>query len=320
MRIHPDLFYAKILLFGEYSVLLNSMGLSIPYTHFSGELSFIGDDKYTDRNFAKRSNLELIKYLQYLKNNESQFEILLDLNAFEKDIQNGLYFESSIPESYGLGSSGALCAAVYKKYGNRLIGNSKKLKNGEIIRLKTILSQLEAGFHGKSSGLDPLNSYLKVPLLIHNQNEIEQVSLPGKKFGEDSAIFLINTQKSGNTEPLVRSFLKNCENKEFSILMERELIPMNNKCIRELVNGNADSFFHELSQLSEFQRTNFKSMIPGNFLDLWTEGLNTQKFWLKLCGSGGGGYLLGFTRNYSTTKGYLMGKGYDIVTVYENEK
>ncbi|MBL4559701.1 MAG: mevalonate kinase [Labilibaculum sp.] len=320
MRIHPDLFYAKILLFGEYSVLLNSMGLSIPYTHFNGELSFIGDDKYTDRKFAKRSNLELLKFLKYLKDNVSQYDTLIDLLAFEKDIQNGLYFESSIPESYGLGSSGALCASVYKKYGIKPIGNSKKLKNGEIIRLKTVLAQLEAGFHGKSSGLDPLNSYLKVPLLIHSQDEIEQVSLPGRKFGEDSAIFLINSHKSGNTEPLVRSFLKNCENKEFANLMEQELIPMNDKCIQELVNGNADSFFSELSQLSEFQLTNFKSMIPENFLDLWEEGVSSQKFWLKLCGSGGGGYLLGFTRNYSTTKDFLKEKGYDIVTVYENEK
>lgn len=320
MRIHPDLFYAKILLFGEYSVLLNSMGLSIPYTHFNGELSFIGDDKYTDRNFAKRSNLELLKFLKYLKGNMCQYDALIDLLAFEKDIQKGLYFESSIPESYGLGSSGALCASVYKKYGIKPIGNSKKLKNGEIIRLKTVLAQLEAGFHGKSSGLDPLNSYLKVPLLIHNQNEIEQVSLPGKKFGEDSAIFLINTQKSGNTEPLVRSFLKNCENEEFSNLMERELIPMNDKCIQELVNGNADSFFSDLSKLSKFQLNNFKSMIPDNFVDLWEEGLLLKRFWLKLCGSGGGGYLLGFTRNYSTTKDFLMEKGYDIVTVYENEK
>jgi mevalonate kinase len=296
------------------------MGLSIPYTHFNGVLSFIGDDKYTDRNFAKRSNLELRKFLKYLKKNACQYDALIDLFAFEKDIQNGLYFESSIPESYGLGSSGALCASVYKKYGIKPIGNSKKLKNGEIIRLKTVLAQLEAGFHGKSSGLDPLNSYLKVPLLIHNQNEIEQVSLPGKKFGEDSAIFLINTQKSGNTEPLVRSFLKNCENKEFSNLMEQELIPMNDKCIQELVNGNADSFFSDLSKLSKFQLTNFKSMIPDNFIDLWAEGLSSQQFWLKLCGSGGGGYLLGFTRNYSITKDLLLEKGYDIVTVYENEK
>jgi mevalonate kinase len=296
------------------------MGLSIPYTHFKGELSFIGEDKYTDRNFAKRSNGELLKFLNYLKRNSNLYQKLIDLQTFEKNIKNGLYFESSIPESYGLGSSGALCAAVYKKYGIKAIGNSRKLKNGEIIQLKSALAQLESGFHGKSSGLDPLNSYLKVPLLIHHQNEIEQVSLPGKKFGEDSAIFLINSKKSGNTEPLVRSFLKNCENKVFSNLMEEELIPLNNQCIQELVNGNADSFFNKLAQLSKFQWVNFKSMIPDNFFDLWEEGLSSQKFWLKLCGSGGGGYLLGFTRNYSTTKDFLREKAYDIVTVYENEK
>ncbi|WP_372751623.1 mevalonate kinase [Labilibaculum sp.] len=320
MRVHPNLFYAKILLFGEYGVLLNSMGLSIPYTHFIGELSFIGEDKYTDRNFAKRSNSELLKFLNYLKDRSSSYEDFIDLVAFEKDLKNGLYFESSIPESYGLGSSGALCAAVYKKYGIKAIGNSRKLNNGEIIQLKKLLAQLESGFHGKSSGLDPLNSYLKVPLLIHNQNQIEQVSLPGRKFGEDSAIFLINSQKSGNTEPLVRSFLKNCERKEFADLMEQEFIPMNNECIHELVNGNADSFFSKLARLSKFQWTHFKSMIPDSFLDLWVEGLTSQKFWLKLCGSGGGGYLLGFTRNYSATKNLLLSKGYDIVTVYENER
>jgi len=320
VRIHPDLFYAKILLFGEYSVLLNSMGLSIPYTHFNGELSFIGDDKYTDRNFAKRSNGELLKFLNYLKDNFDLYDTLLDLLVFESDIQKGLYFESSIPESYGLGSSGALCASIYKKYGINPIGNSKKLKNGEIILLKSVLAQMESGFHGKSSGLDPLNSYLKVPLLIHNQNKIEQVSLPGKKFGEDSAIFLINSQKSGNTEPLVRSFLRNCENNEFSDLMEKELIPMNDKCIQELVDGNAGSFFDQLSRLSQFQFANFTSMIPENFLSLWKEGLDSHKFWLKLCGSGGGGYLLGFTRNYSAIKDLLKEKGFEIVTVYENEK
>ena len=320
MRNHPDLFYAKILLFGEYSVLLNSMGLSIPYTHFRGEFSFIGEDKYTDRNFAKRSNQELLKYFSYLKDNAKVFESLLDLSSFSKDIHSGLYFESTIPESYGLGSSGALCAAIYKKYGYSPITNIKKLGNGEIIKLKAVLSQLESGFHGKSSGLDPLNSYLKVPLLIHNQEKIEQVNLPGKKFGEDSAIFLIDTGKKGNTEPLVRSFLRKCESTEFASLIESEFIPLNNSCISELVNGKVDSFFTDLENLSQFQLNHFTEMIPESFEDIWMEGLKNQKYWLKLCGSGGGGYLLGFTRNFSETKQFLEKSGYDIVTVYQNEK
>jgi mevalonate kinase len=115
VKNHPDLFYAKILLFGEYSVLLNSMGLSIPYAHFKGELTFIDEDKYTDRNFARRSNEELKKYFEFLDSN-SEFGSIINLRQFNQDIQNGLYFESSIPESYGLGSSGALCAAIYKRY------------------------------------------------------------------------------------------------------------------------------------------------------------------------------------------------------------
>ena len=33
-----------------------------------------------------------------------------------ESIKSGLYFESSIPIGYGIGSSGALVAALYEKY------------------------------------------------------------------------------------------------------------------------------------------------------------------------------------------------------------
>ena len=48
MKLSKDVFYAKVMLFGEYSVICDSMGLTMPYTHFTGELSFISDEKYTD--------------------------------------------------------------------------------------------------------------------------------------------------------------------------------------------------------------------------------------------------------------------------------
>ncbi|RUT78002.1 GHMP family kinase ATP-binding protein [Ancylomarina longa] len=320
MRNQSDLFYAKILLFGEYSVLLNSMGLSIPYTHFHGELSFISEDKYTDRDFARRSNLELTKFLKFLNSTAENFDSQLNMSSLKQDIQNGLYFESSIPESYGLGSSGALCAAIYNKYGRQSIQNNSQLENGEIIRLKTILSKLESGFHGRSSGLDPLNSFLKVPLLIYNQNKIEQVTLPGKKFGENSAIFLIDSEKTSNTAPLVQSFLDKCKTPQFSTLIKEELIPRNNNCIINLIAGKKRKFFENLADLSQFQLRYFTQMIPESFKDLWLEGLQTSKFWFKLCGSGGGGFLLGFTQNYSETKAFFKTSGHTIVTVYANEK
>ena len=38
--IKDALFHAKILLFGEYGIIQDSMGLSIPYKAYRGELTF----------------------------------------------------------------------------------------------------------------------------------------------------------------------------------------------------------------------------------------------------------------------------------------
>ena len=127
MKIYPNLFYAKIMLFGEYSVIFNSMALTIPYSHFNGELSFIRKDNYTNQEFANKSNEDLKEFYKYINNLVEKNELLCDFNIskFNKDINKGLYFESSIPQGYGLGSSGALCASLYTTYvDNKIIGRS----------------------------------------------------------------------------------------------------------------------------------------------------------------------------------------------------
>ena len=43
-------------------------------------------------------------------------------------------------------------------------------------------------------------------------------------------------------------------------------------------------------------------MIPAAFHRVWEQGIQTNDFYLKLCGSGGGGYILGFTENYEKAK------------------
>ncbi len=35
---------------------------------------------------------------------------------------------------------------------------------------------------------------------------------------------------------------------------------------------------------------------------LWEKGISDSTYTLKLCGSGGGGFLLGFTRDFEETK------------------
>jgi len=43
-------------------------------------------------------------------------------------------------------------------------------------------------------------------------------------------------------------------------------------------------------------------MIPEQFHALWSKGLETNEYYLKLCGSGGGGYILGFTEDFEKAK------------------
>jgi len=320
MKTKTDIFYSKILLFGEYSVICNSMGLSIPYTHFKGELSFINEDKYTDLDFAMNSNQLLSEFLVYIKNLDDNDELLeeMDLRRFEEDINKGLYFESTIPQGFGIGSSGALVASIYDKYALKKIPNCQDLSPEEITRLKKFFAQLETYFHGVSSGLDPLNCYLKHPLLISGKDQINKVGIPRSQSDQDGAIFLIDTGAPGKTEPLVNYFMDKCKSNTFYKKITEELIPITEGSIKSLIKGDSDEFFSNLEALSRFFINNLSQMIPDRYKDIWRKGLETKEYYLKLCGSGGGGFLLGFTRNFEKTKEMLKSMNVDVIPVYRN--
>ncbi len=295
MTIHSSEFHAKILLFGEYSIIHNSMGLTIPYEQYKGKLSFIDND---DDKFAGKSNENLGKFSSYLVDlqNRGKIKAKFKLDDLEKDIENGLYFESNIPQGFGIGSSGALCAAIYDQYAEDKIVNDRKLKNREIIRLKDIFSQMESYFHGKSSGIDPLNCYLKEPLLIKNRISIDKIKLDHTAESK-SGMFLIDTGQTGETAPLVDLFLEKCKNEGFMSSVLNELIPANNSCIKSFVKGEVKEFYRDIKKVSKYLLQNLSPMIPEPFIEVWKKGLDTSSYYLKLCGSGGGGFLLGFAED-----------------------
>lgn len=301
------------------------MALTIPFTHFHGELSFdnkYNKYKYTDYDFANNSNVQLEAYSAYLNKiiQEGKLDIKFNFDAFVKDLDNGLYFESSIPQGFGLGSSGALVAALYDQYAeDKIIGSRSTIKE-DILKLKNLFSAMESFFHGKSSGIDPLNSYIKFPLLIKSKKEIKTVGIPRNKYNGDSAIFLVNTGTPGKTEPLVNLFLEKCEQPNYFHMITNEYIPLNNICITNLINGELNEFFENLSDLSELQYNHFEEMIPDKFKPIWNDGLKTDDFSLKLCGSGGGGYLLGFTPNLTNAQKYFKENNIDIITVYRGNR
>jgi len=66
--------------------------------------------------------------------------------------------------------------------------------------------------------------------------------------------------------------------------------------------------------LSKVVLKHFKPMIPDSFHHLWKQGIESNDYYLKLCGSGGGGYILGFTEDYQKTQKLL--KDYKLELVY----
>jgi mevalonate kinase len=320
MSKQTDIFYGKVLLFGEYSILFNSKGLTIPYTHFTGQLSFINDDKYTDYEFAVLSNKQLNEFLGYMLDLEAKaiMPCNMEFKLLARDIENGLYFESNIPQGYGIGSSGALVAAIYDRYCTNKIVADESISGENISKLRQIFSILESLFHGQSSGIDPLNCYLQHPLLIHSHEDIAITGIPRSKFESEGVIFLVDTGKIGKTGPLVNHFLEQMRFKEYEHIFKTDYIPWVNQCISDILIGNMHSFFKSLIKVSTFQLKHFTNMIPENFMPAWQWGLDSGKFQLKLCGSGGGGFLLGFTTDYLSTKKYFSDQHLDLIPVYKS--
>lgn len=305
------LFYSKILLFGEYGIIKDSKGLSIPYNFFKGALKWDNDNS----EMAQKSNKSLKAYAEYLKVLEMKEEglVAFDIAALEKDVADGMYFDSSIPQGYGIGSSGALVAAIYDRYAMDKITVLENLTREKLLQLKKIFGKMESFFHGKSSGLDPLNSYLSLPILINSKDNIESTSIPSQNMEGKGVVFLLDSGMTGETAPMVQLFMENMKQEGFRNMIKNQFIKHTDACVEDFLNGNVKSLFGNLKQLSHVVFDNFKPMIPAKFHQLWQKGIETNDYYLKLCGSGGGGYILGFTQDLERAKKALEGHNLEVV-------
>ena len=302
------LFYAKILLFGEYGIIKDSKGLTIPYNSYQGALK-VSDDLSDE---AKESNSNLLRFHQYLSELKTDL-VYFNLAAFKSDIDKGMCFDSSIPQGYGVGSSGALVAAIYDKYADDKITVLENLTREKLLKLKEIFSMMESFFHGKSSGLDPLNSYLSLPILINSKDNLEATGIPSQKEGA-GAVFLLDSEMVGETAPMVNIFMDKMKKEGFRKMINEDFARYTDACIDDFLHGNVNSLFGNVKQLSKVVLSNFKPMIPSAFHSIWQKGIDTNAYYLKLCGSGGGGYILGFTEDYEKAKKTL--KNYKLELVY----
>jgi len=283
-------YFSKILLFGEYGIINNSNALAIPYEEYSGEIMFRDNDS--------SSNITIKKLYEYMI--QKKLDSLFDIFSFQKNLKEGMIFKSNIPVNYGLGSSGALVAALYDSYSL----NKNKIDLSDTIKE---LSSIESFFHGKSSGLDPLTSYLNSPILVNANKSLKKID---KKLiissHENKGFFLIDTHISSKTQPLVDFFLNKLNDAIYKKSFENNFIKSTNNCIDFFLKNDSTNLFSEMKSLSASTLNLFNRMIPESFKNLWLSCLDSKDIALKLCGSGGGGYIIGYSIDLKKTKKELV--------------
>jgi mevalonate kinase len=286
------------MLFGEYSVLAGSWSLLIPYRKVNANFAMLSSSSSEPSYESSRKIRTFARYLQMTKPPEGIIAEL-DINSLYQDLDAGLFFKSNIPEKYGLGSSAALCAAIYDGYGLGIT------QSPEVLR--TVFSFMESFFHGSSSGMDPLPVYFNKEIALVNNKLL--ISEP-EKSNRGMHIFLVDTNIQSQTAPFVRYFNEKMTENNFRKEFVSEYIPLVNYAVDLWLDDNLK--MESVIQISELQSYFFKKMIPESFQPLWTEGIKSRLYALKLCGSGGGGMLMGFTQDLNSTRIIFLNKGYTI--------
>ena len=271
-------FNSKILLFGEYGIMHDSNALSIPYKKFNGSLSksnhLSEDQKISNRNIE--SLYEYIIQEDYLND-------IINSDNLKEEIDSGLYFDSNIPIGSGLGSSGALVSSIISRYSKV---DLKSFSNSEI---KKIMSLVESKFHGNSSGFDPAVSYFNKPMLYSNQ----KIKLIERIAFKDFKVYIIDSQIDSSTKKMIKVFEDKISKSEFRLFFNSKFINNTNKCIDHLIN-TSNLFRDSVKELSNDTLHNFQEMIPEKLKNKWKEGIKNDSYYMKLCGSGGGGFFLAY--------------------------
>ncbi len=295
---------SKILLFGEHTINRGSQALAIPFPLFGGAW----------RTSADRSRQQhLPQLLDYLQDLQEKNELLcdLDIKALRKKLSEGLYFESNIPVGYGLGSSGALCAAVYDTFCTH--DKVERTENARFSELRKALAQIESFFHGTSSGTDPLICYLNQPVLLLPSGQVQTVKIPQES---ELTFFLLDTNIPRSTGPMVQYFLERCADPAFAEKVTTELVRHTNSAIAAFLQAEWEHLFEDVTEISRFQMEHLPGMTPDHFHAIWKKGLQGNLFRLKMCGAGGGGFILGCSYDWeqvqSVLSGYNLQKAYPI--------
>ena len=259
---------------GEYTVLLSGDALAIPFEYYSGAWR---------AGIRSTYPFDLDNWIEHLSLLKEE-DIHLDINRMHLDYEKDIRFVSNIPQGGGLGSSGAITAAFYDRY----VFDDKSLED-ELDEVRRVLSHMEAYFHGRSSGVDPLVSLTGQTFIsLDGTDQLRTTQIP-----QSIRLHIIHTQTERNTGPLIEYFMDAMENKpKFQETVNEELIPAVKRFISAWIEGRTSEMETVFQQISQLEWELLKPMISKEIKALWKQSLEDENFSLKLCGAGGGGAYL----------------------------
>ncbi len=271
-------FPAKLLLFGEYTILHGGDALAIPLPAFTGALRW-SSHKSPDK-LHKMLLDTLQKFLSHL--GPANRRIIHIAKTLMDELGQGLRFETNIPTGYGLGSSGVLTAAMYTRYVESIDQDHEEIQ--------TNLAEIESIFHGRSSGLDPLVSFTQRPVMMSNG---QALILPENRLKMVCPVMLADTLQPRSTSAMVARFHEMCNDPVFSAVLRDQLIPLQNRVVKAWIQGKSEEVFFMVKELSVLQWKYMQAMIPESSHELWEKCLDHDyPLAVKILGAGGGGFML----------------------------
>ncbi|NNF36594.1 MAG: hypothetical protein HKN68_21005 [Saprospiraceae bacterium] len=266
--------HGKVILFGEYTVIHTGEALALPLRRIYGRL--------TDKPPYHPQSAKYIRaFFQYLETTQLPHDVSIGIDEWKEDLNQGLYLETNAAIGYGIGSSGILTAGIFKRYA--ILKHKLSL-----IQLKEVLAVMESFFHGNSSGIDPLISYIGQPIRTLN-SQIEL--LDGLNNECLRQFYLYDTGIPRNTQPLVKWYKSQMSDETFAEAMTH-MSNLVSQLIHSITIGNIQELTLLMKQLSAHQLIHLDGLIPDQVKNIWVEGLENDDYYMKLCGAGGGGYML----------------------------
>jgi mevalonate kinase len=260
---------AKVLLVGEFTVLQGGDALAVPIENYFGE--WIQNKNPDSRLLSLIPHLEDLNFIQHPR--------------LRQDFESGWQLSSNIPTGYGIGSSGVLSAAILDRYGVDM--------SSSMTETKSRLAGIENAFHNKSSGLDPLISFIGKGILQKN-NTLTAFDPSELLASNLSGWYLLDSKSDRGHIIPIHWFFEEFKSEPFRDKVT-ELNQINSNLITSFFTHELDT--DSIRRISELEWKYFSPLIAPPIRDIWYEGLRSEKYYLKLCGKGGGGFYLVYQNN-----------------------